>query len=445
VRRANAHTAIAALLVGRSLIEAVLFAAIVTAAQVFTSGDRAVPIVTATLALAGVGIVLASILRDARADRQNTAIALVAIAAAAAAGVSFAPPHPDGLMILTRIILFGIVGEAFVWRNLTVARSLVRWSDARNSGFAAIGVTALVALLPGAVDRTGLVIAGLVATAATGVALSLARSAEELALAGREAHGDTGRTTASGTAILLAILSVIGAIFAPFTGELIRQGGDFVAPIIGNLLYGFLLAMGYVAEFFVNVIRSLFSGGSFPPLRQLAPPLSDAEEAEALRQIEATRPFVVGAVEVVIGLVALIIVIILVDRMARERRQTLPEGATLDREASAGESVGAFLAGLLPRRARRPAPPRDDGTPAGALRALYWRYLARADAAGIAWRAAGETPREHHDRSLTATPRNEAATVLVRAFEDLRYGERDPDLATVDAARRGLAAIEEAR
>ncbi|HEX6060462.1 MAG TPA: hypothetical protein VF001_00185, partial [Candidatus Limnocylindria bacterium] len=66
MRRGNAQTAVAALLVGRSLIEAVLFAAIVTAAQVFTSGDRAVPIVTMVLALAGVGIVLASVLRDAR-------------------------------------------------------------------------------------------------------------------------------------------------------------------------------------------------------------------------------------------------------------------------------------------------------------------------------------------------------------------------------------------
>ncbi len=445
MRRGSTQTTIGALLVTRSLIEAALFAAIVTAAQVFTTGQRPIPIVTTVLALAGVGIVLASILRDARADRQNTAIALVAMGAAAMVGVYYAPPQPDGLMILTRLILFGILGEAFVWRNLTVARSLVRWSDARNSGFAAIGVTALVALLPGTVDRIGLVIAGLAATAATGVALSLARSAEELALAGREAHGDTGRTTASGTALLLAVLSVIGAIFAPFTGELIRQGGDIVAPIIGNLLYGFLLAMGYVAEFFVNVIQSLFHGGSFPTLRPFAPPLSDAEEAAALRQIEATRPFIVGAVEIVIALVALLIVVILVDRMARERQQALPEGATLDRESSAGEGIGAFLAGLLPRRTRRPGPPRDDGTPAGALRALYWRYLARGDASGVAWRAAGETPAEHHDRSVVATPRNEAATVLVRAFEDLRYGDRDPDAATLAAARRGLATIEELR
>jgi uncharacterized protein DUF4129 len=445
VRRASAHTTIGALLVARSLIEAVLFAGMVAAAQVVTNGDRAIPIVTIVLALGGGGIVLASVLRDARADRQNSAIALTAIGAAAAFGVYYAPPHPDGVMILTRLILFGILGEAFVWRNLTVARSLVRWSDARNAGFAAIGVTALVAILPGMIDRTGLVIAGLAATAATGVALSLARSAEELSLAGSEARGDTGRTTASGTAILLAILSVIGAIFAPFTGELIRQAGDTAAPIIGNLLYGFLLAMGYVAEFFVNVIQSLFHGGSFPQLRPFAPPLSDAEEAAALRQIEATRPFIVGAVEIVIAVVALLVVIILVDRMARERRQALPEGATLDREPSAGEGLAAFLAGLLPRRTRRPAAPRDDGTPAGALRALYWRYLARGDASGVAWRAAGETPAEHHDRSVGSAPRNAAVTVLVRAFEDLRYGDRDPDPATLDAARRGLAALEEPR
>jgi hypothetical protein len=128
--------------------------------------------------------------------------------------------------------------------------------------------------------------------------------------------------------------------------------------------------------------------------------------------------------------------------MARERRQLLPEGATLDRESSAGEGIGAFLAGMLPRRTPRPRAPRDDGTPAGALRALYWRYLARADASGIAWRATGETPAEHHARASTLAPRLEAAGVLVRAFEDLRYGERDPDGATLEAARGSFAAIE---
>ena len=50
------------------------------------------------------------------------------------------------------------------------------------------------------------------------------RRPEELSLAGRDARGETGRSTASGTAILVAILSVIGAIVAPFTGDLVRQG-----------------------------------------------------------------------------------------------------------------------------------------------------------------------------------------------------------------------------
>ena len=202
MRRASAHTTIAVLLVGRSVIEAALFAALAALAQVATGGG-AVPIVSIGLALTGAGIVLASVLRDARADRQNTAIALGAVAAAAAFGVANAPPHPDGLMILTRLVAFGILGEAFVWRNLTVARALVRWSDARTAGFTAIGAVAVIALLPGAIDRGGLVIVGLAATAATGVALSLSRSAEELSLAGREGRGQTGRSTA---------LPVMGAV-----------------------------------------------------------------------------------------------------------------------------------------------------------------------------------------------------------------------------------------
>ena len=443
MRRANAQTTIAVLLVGRSVIEAALFAALVALAQVATGGG-ALPIVSIGLALTGAGIVLASILRDARADRQNTAIALGAVAAAAAFGVANAPPHPDGLMILTRVVAFGILGEAFVWRNLTVARALVRWSDARTAGFTAIGAVAVIALLPGPIDRGGLVIAGLAATAATGIALSLSRSAEELSLAGREGRGETGRSTASGTAVLLAVLSVIGALVAPLAGELLRRAGESVAPIVGSLLYGVLLGLGYVAEFFVKLIQSLSTGFRFPAIRPITS-LSPEEEAEAIRQIEATRPYVIGAFEIVIAVVALLVLVILVERMTRERREALPAGATLDREALAGESLGAFLAGLLPRPVRRARAPRDDGTPAGALRALYWRYLARSDASGVPWRAVGETPAEHQSRAVAAAPVHVAADVLVRAFEDLRYGDRDPAPATVAAARQAVAAVEQAR
>ena len=426
----------------RCVLEGTLFAALLAMAQVALRGERPVPVVAAALALAGAGVLLASVLRDARADRQNMTIALVAIAGAAAFGVVNANTHPDGLEILTRVVLFGILGEAFVWRNLGVARGLVRWTDARNAGFTAIAAIALASILPGTHDRTGLMIAGLAAIAGAGVALSLARSAEELAMAGRDARGGTSRTTASGSAVLLAIVSVGGAFLAPLAGDLIERAGRTVAPIVGDLLYGSLLLLGYVAALFVEIFRALFNGKGLPRILPPTVPLTEREEAEAIRQIEASRPFVIGAVELLVAAFALIAVVILVDRMTRERRQSLPEGATLDRESMPGEGLGAFLAGLLPRRSRRPRPPLDDGTPAGALRALYWRYLARAADSGVSWRAVGETPAEHHDRAVGHGPRFAAAAGLVRLFEELRYGERDPDPAGLASARSAMAAIE---
>jgi hypothetical protein len=122
-----------------------------------------------------------------------------------------------------------------------------------------------------------------------------------------------------------------------------------------------------------------------------------------------------------------------------------PDGATLDRESSAGDGIAAFLAGLLPRRTPRARAPRDDGTPAGTLRALYWRYLTRGEAAGVSWRAVGETPSEHQQRAELRGPPFASAAVLVRAFEELRYGEHDPDGPTLDAARRAVAAIDAPR
>ena len=203
-----------------------------------------------------------------------------------------------------------------------------------------------------------------------------------------------------------------------------------------------LLVLGYAAEFFVNVARSLAQRGVRFEMPRSPFQMTPEEEAEQLRQIEATRPYIFGAVEIVIALVALLIAVILVDRMIRERREALPAGATLDRESRDGEGIGSFLLGLLPRRTPRSRPPYDDGTAAGALRVLYWRYLARGDSNGVAWRATGETPAEHQDRAAATVPRFSAAATLVRAFEDLRYGERDPDAATVEKARRALAETE---
>ena len=442
MRRGNGT--LGALLVARATVEGVLFACIVAVTHIATLGDRPVPIVSVALAVTGVGIVQASVLRDARADRQNTGIAVAVMAAAVAYGVATGPPHAEGVVILARIVAFAIIGEAFVWRNLTVARSLIRWSDARNAGFAAIGAAALAALAPGAIDRSGLLLLGSIAIAATGLGLALARSAEELGSAGRDARGGTSRGTASGTAIILALLSLVGAVVAPYAGDLLGRIGRGLDEVIVELLYSVLLVLGYAAAFVVELFRAIGVAAFLARPAAVQDPGDPDRDAEALRQIEATRPFVVGTIELIIGAIALVVVIILVDRMARERRESLPEGATLDRSSISGDGLGAFFGGLLARRAPRPQPPRDDGTPGGALRSLYWRYLARLDAIGLGWRRPGETPAEHQARALQHAVRFGAAAVLVRAFEDLRYGERDPDPATLAAARRALAAVEEA-
>jgi len=89
-----------------------------------------------------------------------------------------------------------------------------------------------------------------------------------------------------------------------------------------------------------------------------------------------------------------------------------------------------------------PVYPREDGTPAGSLRVLYWRFLALAEARGAGWRPAPETPAEHHARIASAAPMWADAAPIVRAFEDLRYGNEDPAPETLDRAREAYRALE---
>src|SRR5438105_12665359 len=117
-----------------------------------------------------------------------------------------------------------------------------------------------------------------------------------------------------------------------------------------------------------------------------------------LRNIERTRPLVVGGVEIVVVIVVLLVALVLFERAVRERRLTLPEGAQLERAAASGLTLGATLRSLFPRRAARRRAPPDDGTPAAALRIIYWRLLALAERAGPGWRAPPETPSEHARR-----------------------------------------------
>jgi hypothetical protein len=166
------------------------------------------------------------------------------------------------------------------------------------------------------------------------------------------------------------------------------------------------------------------------------------DDLELLREIERTRPLVVGGVEIIIVIVVIIVALVLLERTVRERRLTLPEGAELERGAVSGLTLGATLRSLFPRRSARRRAPRDDGTPAGALRLVYWRLLALADRAGQGWRGTAETPSEHQIRITAVDPRWAAASPIVAAFEDLRYGELEPNPETVARARTALRAVE---
>jgi len=158
-----------------------------------------------------------------------------------------------------------------------------------------------------------------------------------------------------------------------------------------------------------------------------------------LEALEQTRPFVFGAVELIVALFAVVVGIILIDRLTRERRSALPEGATLERAgAEGGMSLGNTLRGLLPSRARRRSRPRDDGSTAAAVRLLYWRFLELAEAAGAGWRASAETPGEHQTRLRLTDARWTPAAAIVDAFERVRYGEVDPPADIVESARGAL-------
>ncbi len=429
--------------VARCAVEGTIFAAAVAVLHPLLGGTAAVATLGLALVLAGVALGLVAVLAEARAFRPNGGLAAVIVIVAAGWGVAQAPAGAEAVALLGRAVAFGILGVAFLWRSLDIARGLTRWAAVRNSGAVAIAVLGAAALAPGPVDRAAIAACAIVAVAATAIGLALARSAEELALAGHEARGAAGGATAPGAALLLAGIAVVAGAVTPALTAALGRIGTAAGPVLDRLLYAMLLPLGYVAAWLVGVFAALFRlfhVSRFPPPPQISR-LSAEEEAEALRQIEASRPYVVGAVELIAAAIALLVLLILVERMTRERRSSLPDGATLDREAVSGIGLGAFLGGLRPTRTRRARPPHDDGTPSGALRLLYWRFLAEAERRGIAWRATGETPTEHLERAVCADVRVAAATPLVRAFEALRYGDQDPDRGALDAARAAYAAV----
>src|SRR5438105_10440355 len=124
-----------------------------------------------------------------------------------------------------------------------------------------------------------------------------------------------------------------------------------------------------------------------------------------LRNIERTRPLVVGGVEIVVVIVVLLVAVVLFERAVRERRLTLPDGAELERAAASGLTLRATLRSLFPRGSARRRAPRDDGTPAAAVRTIYWAVLDAADAVGTGTRASVRRPSGRQTTSARGRPR----------------------------------------
>ena len=424
------------LAVARSALEAVLFACPAAVLHSITGGREPLPMLATLFLVFGASLILVAVLRDARAERQNVVLTVGVIGSAIALSMMQPRGETDGLAVLTRVVGFGILAEAFVWRTLSVARSVTRWNDARAAAVLAALSLALGALVPG-IDAEPLPAIALVVVAAAALSLSLARSTEELDMAGRSAHGTASGRTAAGSAFVLGTLAILAALFAPSLRVMFASGGDIVGPLLSRVLYVVALPFGYLAALLVPLFRPL-ANWIFGGRQVNVDPAARAQEQVMLDALEQTRPFVFGAVELMVALFAVAFGIVLIDRLTRERRSALPEGATLERASASGMSLGNTLRGLLPRRARSRSRPRDDGTAAAAVRLLYWRFLELAEGAGAGWRAAAETPGEHQTRLRLTDARWSPAVVIVEAFERVRYGEEDPPAELVERARGAL-------
>ena len=419
-------------------MEAVAFACLLALVHM-SGGLEPLGLTPTTLAIIGATLVLVAALRETGSDARGTAVVGATLGAGVLLAV-FLPTHPlDVVTWAARIIAFVILAEVYLWRVVSLARGAVRWSDARNAvPFGAVALT-FAAVAP--IDRAPLVPLALAFVAASAIALSVARSAEELSLATGKA-GPARLSSANSAVFALGIGALVAALAAPFVDQLLRDLGEALAPAFDELIFNLLLPLGYLAALVYAILE--------PLLRRLIPasPPSQAQPGEdelaMLREIERTRPLIVGGFEILIAIVVVLVALVLFERAVRERRLALPEGAQLERVAASGLTLGATLRSLFPRRAIRRRAPRDDGTPAAALHLIYWRLLALADRAGQGWRAAAETPSEHQRRITGADSRWAAASPIVAAFEDLRYGELAPNAGTVARARDALRAVEAA-
>lgn len=430
---------LAALIGARCFVEAVLFTAVASIAHAVTDGREALPAVGTTLVLFGLALLLVTILREVGAERRSTTVLVLTLAAGVAWGLVLPTSRAEGFSVVSRVLLFGLLAEAFLWRVVSVARGPTHWTDARNAIPAVAAAITFAIFAPGEIDRAAFAPLALLALAASATALSLARTIEELALS-RGTVGTARVSAATSVTVVIALAAIAMAAFAPAMAELLAGLGDLLGPAAARVLYVVVLPFAYLAAFVVDFLRPLVTKGKLerPQLREVTP----EQDAEMLRQMEAARPFVFGALGLIVVAIAAIFAIVLLDRMLRERRRMLPAGVSLEREAAPGIGLLDTLRSLRPRAAARRRRPRDDRTSAGAIRVAYWRFLAAAERAGVGWRAEAETPLEHEQRIGGQDARWRGAAPVVRAFEDVRYGELEPDEATVERAREAVRLLE---
>jgi hypothetical protein len=439
----RASGAVAILIGARCFVEAVAFTCIAAIAHVGTTGTLPLPIVPWTLVLFGIGLVLVTIQREVKSERRGTTILIVTLAAGVLWGLVLPARDPDGLAVLSRMVAFALIAEGFLWRNLSIARGAVRWNDSRNALLFAGTCVGLAALATGPIDHGPLPVLALLVVALSGLALSLARTTEELALA-RGTRGGARASSATGVSFVVGVVAILAAAFVPVVQDALSAFGTAIEPTFTRLIYFILLPLGYIAAWIVEFLAPIVAQFWRREPVEINP-RTPADDEALLRQIEQTRPIVFGAVELLILFGAALVALFLFDRMLRERRLELPEGVTLERGTAEGFGLGDMLRRLRPRGGTSRRAPRDDGSPSGALRLLYWRFLTLAERAGVGWRQPQETPAEHLARIANEDARWSAGDGLVRAFEDMRYGGSPPATTTLENARVALRTLESAR
>src|SRR5437660_5822048 len=281
VRRSSSH-AFAALLVARVVMEAVGFACLLALVHV-SGGLEPLALTPTTLAIIGGTLVLVAALRETGSEARGTAVVAATLGAALLLAVVL-PTHP--LDVVTwggRIIAFVILAEVYLWRVVSLARGAVRWSDARNGvPFGAVAL-ALASVAPVAVDRTPLVPLALVFVAASAVALSVARSAEELSLTTGKA-GPARLSSANSVVFALGVGALVAALAAPSVEQLLSDLGDSLAPAFDEIIFTLLLPLGYLAALVYAILEPLLRRWSF--FGSPAPQAVPRDDPALLREID---------------------------------------------------------------------------------------------------------------------------------------------------------------